>query len=223
MIPWTLLDTAKVPEGGELRLKRRGAEFSIMAGATELMNSRLSGSEKALATLVCDRLGSRPAPVLLIGGLGMGFTLRRAEALLGPDAKITVGELVPEIVTWAKGPLAPVFKGSLDDPRVEIVVRDVGQLIAEAKARYDAILLDVDNGPEGLSRPGNDRLYSAKGLAAAKAALRPGGRLAVWSAHPDEAFTKRLKQAGFEVEEVRARANGKRGGARHLIWLARKT
>ncbi len=223
MIPWVQLDTAKVPGGDEFRLMQRGDEFWIMVGTNPLMTSRVGGSEEVLADVACAPLTSRPNASVLIGGLGMGFTLRRAEALLAPDAKIVVGELVPEIVTWAKGPLTPVFKGCLEDPRVEIVVRDVGLLIAEAKARYDAILLDVDNGPEGLSRPGNDRLYSAKGLAVAKAALKPGGRLAVWSAHPDEAFTKRLRQAGFEVEEIKARANGKRGGARHLIWLARRT
>jgi len=223
MIPWVHLDTAKVAGGGEFRLMQRGDEFWIMVGTNPLMTSRVGGSEEILADVACTPLAAQAKASVLIGGLGMGFTLRRAEALLAPDAKITVAELVPSIVAWARGPLVPVFKGCLDDPRVSIVVRDVGQLIAEAKASYDAILLDVDNGPEGLSRPGNDRLYSAKGLAAAKAALKPGGSLAVWSAHPDEAFTKRLRQAGFEVEEVRARANGKRGGARHLIWLAKRT
>ena len=223
MLPWVHLDTAKVAGGGEFRLMQRGDEFWIMVGTNPLMTSRVGGSEEILADVACAPLASQPKANVLIGGLGMGFTLRRAQALLAPDAKITVAELVPSIVTWAKGPLAPVFKGCLDDPRVTIVEADVGQLIANARQGYDAILLDVDNGPEGLSRPGNDRLYSIKGLAAAKAALRPGGNLAVWSAHPDDAFTKRLKQAGFMVEEVRARANGKRGGARHLIWLAQRT
>ena len=222
MIPWVQLDTAKVAGGGEFRLMQRGDEFWIMVGTNPLMTSRVGGSEEILADVACARLATQPKASVLIGGLGMGFTLRRAEALLAADAKITVAELVPSIVTWARGPLAPVFKGSLDDPRVAIVEADVGQLIASGRQSYDAILLDVDNGPEGLSRPGNDRLYSAKGLAAAKAALKPGGSLAVWSAHPDEAFTRRLRQAGFEVEEVKARANGKRGGARHLIWLAKR-
>lgn len=222
MIPWVHLDSTKVPGGGEFRLMQRGDEFWIMVGTNPLMTSRMSGSEEVLAEVTCTPLAARPAAKILIGGLGMGFTLRRAMSLLGVDAGIVVAELVPGIVAWARGPLAPVFRNCLDDPRVEIIESDVGKVIAAAKASYDAILLDVDNGPEGLSRPGNDRLYGASGLAAAKAALKPSGVLAVWSAHPDEAFTKRLKQAGFAVEEVKARAHGKRGGSWHLIWLAKK-
>jgi len=222
MIPWVQLDTAKVPGGDEFKLMQRGDEFWIMVGTNPLMTSRMAGSEEVLAEITCTPLAGMPGAKILIGGLGMGFTLRRAQALLGGDAKIAVAELVPGIIAWARGPLTPVFKGCLDDQRVEIVEADVGQVIGAAKATYDAILLDVDNGPEGLSRPGNDRLYNAKGLATAKAALKPGGVLAIWSAHPDDAFVKRLKQAGFSVEEVKARANGKRGGSRHLIWLARK-
>jgi spermidine synthase len=222
MIPWVHLDSAKVPGGDEFKLMQRGDEFWIMVGTNPLMTSRMSGSEEVLADVTCTPLAGKPGASVLIGGLGMGFTLRRAQALLGKDAAIVVAELVPGIIAWARGPLTPVFKGSLDDPRTSIVEADVGKVIGESKARYDAILLDVDNGPEGLSRPGNDRLYGARGLASAKAALRPGGVLAIWSAHPDDAFTKRLKQAGFSVEEVKARANGKRGGSRHLIWLARK-
>jgi spermidine synthase len=221
MIPWTLLDTAQVPEGGELRLKRRGAEFSIMAGATELMNSRLSGSEQALATLVCARLGARPAPVLLIGGLGMGFTLRAALGEVGPEAKIVVAELVPAVIAWARGPMAEIFGDSLDDPRVTVQEGDVAGLIGKGRGAYDAILLDVDNGPGGLTRAANDGLYSPAGLGAAWAALRPGGVLAVWSSAPDSGFTTRLRRAGFAVEEARVRAHGK-SGARHVIWLAEK-
>ena len=222
MIPWVHLDSTSVPGGGEFKLMQRGDEFWIMVGTNPLMTSRMSGSEEVLAEVTCTPLAGKPGAKILIGGLGMGFTLRKAQALLRSDARITVAELVPGIVAWARGPLVPVFKDCLDDERVEIVESDVGKVIGDTKAGFDAILLDVDNGPEGLSRPGNDRLYSAKGLAAAKAALRPGGVLAVWSAHPDEAFTKRLKQAGFAVEEVKARAHGKRGGSRHLIWLARR-
>jgi spermidine synthase len=222
MIPWVQLDTAKVPGGDEFKLMQRGDEFWIMVGTNPLMTSRMSGSEEVLAEVTCMPLAGKPGASVLIGGLGMGFTLRRALAILSADAKVTVAELVPGIITWARGPLTPVFKGCLDDPRAEIVEADVGKVIAGAKASYDAILLDVDNGPEGLSRPGNDRLYGAAGLAAAKAALKPKGVLAVWSAHPDEAFTRRMKQAGFAVEEVKARAHGKRGGSRHLIWLGRK-
>ena len=220
MIPWLQLDSAKVPGGQEeLRLKRRGSEFSIMLGANELMNSRLSGSEEALARLSCARISGRRQPAMLIGGLGMGFTLRAALAELGRDATLVVAELVPAVVAWARGPMAGLFAGSLDDPRVEIREADVVDVIRSGKGVYDAILLDVDNGPDGLSRSANDRLYDMKGLAAARASLKPGGVLAVWSAHPDRGFAARLKQSGFEVEEVNTRARGKRG-ARHVIWLA---
>jgi spermidine synthase len=223
VIPWLQLDTAKVPDGpGELRLMRRGTEFSIMTGSTELMNSRLSGSEQALATTVCARLGQRSRPQMLIGGLGMGFTLRAALAELGPEAAITVAELVPAVVAWARGPMAEIFGDSLTDARVTIRETDVGGLIRAAHATYDAILLDVDNGPDGLTRAANDRLYDMAGLGAAQVALRPGGVLAVWSSGPDADFTRRLRKAGFGVEEVRVRANGKRGGARHIIWIATK-
>lgn len=221
MIPWTVLATAQVPDGGELRLKRRGDEFSIMAGATELMNSRLSGSEQALATLVCGRLGVRPGLSLLIGGLGMGFTLRAALGEVGPDAEVIVAELVPAVIDWARGPMAPLFGDSLTDPRVTLAEGDVARLIGEGRARYDGILLDVDNGPGGLTRAANDGLYSPAGLGAAWAALRPGGVLAVWSSAPDSGFTARLRRAGFAVEEARVRAHGK-SGARHVIWLAEK-
>ncbi|PTE08815.1 hypothetical protein [Mesorhizobium helmanticense] len=220
MIPWVQLDAAKTPDGGqELRLKRRGTEFSIMLGANELMNSRLSGSEEALARLSCERIAGRVDPKILIGGLGMGFTLRAALAELGTDASVTVAELVPAVVAWARGPMTEVFGGCLDDPRVSIREVDVGQLIRSEKSTWDAILLDVDNGPEGIVYKANDALYSAAGLGAARAALKPGGVLAVWSQGPDSGFTRRLKQAGFAVEEIRTRANGKRG-ARHIIWLA---
>ncbi|WP_024577499.1 MULTISPECIES: spermidine synthase [unclassified Afipia] len=220
MIPWTLLDTAQIPGGGELRLMRRGAEFSIKLGQNELMNSRLSGSEQALATLTCERLQGCKKPRLLIGGLGMGFTLRAALSALDTDARIVVAELVPEVVAWARGPMAEVFGDSLTDPRVSIREKDVGAAIRAERSAYDAILLDVDNGPEGLSREANDALYNRSGLAAAHAALRPGGVLAVWSSGPDPRFTQRLVKAGFDVDEIKTRANGKRGGARHVIWIA---
>ena len=220
MIPWTQLGAATIPGGGALRLMRRGGEFSIRLGANELMNSRLSGSEEALATLACAKIGARPSPHVLIGGLGMGFTLRAALATLGPPARVEVVELVPEVAAWAAGPMAEVFAGSLDDPRVRIAIADVATVIRAAASAYDAILLDVDNGPEGLSRDANDHLYDARGLAAARAALKPGGVLAVWSSGPDRRFTQRLRDAGFAAEEVPTRARGARGGARHMIWLA---
>ena len=220
MIPWVQLGTATMPgDGGELRLMRRGAELSIMAGATELMNSRVTGSEESLATLACERVRARPSAHVLIGGLGMGFTLRAALADLRPGAKVTVSELVPEVVEWARGPMAELFAGSLSDPRVSIREGDVADVIGSARAAYDAVLLDVDNGPDGLTRSANDRLYDPQGLAAARRALRPGGLLAVWSSAPDPAFTRRLRKAGFATEEVQVRARGRRG-ARYTIWLA---
>jgi spermidine synthase len=222
VLPWIPLDTAPMPGGGELRLKRRGSEFSIMLGAIELMNSRLSGSEEALATLACARIAGLKAPTVLIGGLGMGFTLRAALAALGPEGRIVVVELVPAVVAWARGPMAEIFAGSLDDPRVAIREADVGAVIDSQRAAFDAVLLDVDNGPEGLSREANDALYSIAGLSAARAALRPGGVLGVWSQGPNRGFTERLRQVGFAVEEVRVRANRGRSGARHVVWLATK-
>jgi spermidine synthase len=219
VIPWVQLDTASLPDGGALRLKQRGAEFSIMLGTNELMNSRLSGSEQALASLTCERIRNRIAPKMLIGGLGMGFTLRAALAELGTDAEIVVAELVPAVVAWARGPMATVFGDCLEDPRVSIHETDVGLLIRAEPVAYDAILLDVDNGPEGLTVEANDALYDPRGLSQAHTALKPGGVLAIWSSAPDAGFKRRLIRTGFAVEEVLIRANGKRG-ARHVIWLA---
>lgn len=220
MKPRELLATAQIPGGDELRLFRRDTDFIIALGANELMSSRLSGSEEALALLTCDRLQTE-APHLLIGGYGMGFTLRAALARLGPQARFTVAELVPEIFDWARGPMAALTAGCLDDPRVELVIRDVFRAMSGAERRYDAILLDVDNGPDGLVRTDNDQIYSMHGLTAAKSALKPGGVLAIWSAAPDERFARRLKHAGFQVEEVMVRAGRGGKGARHIIWFAR--
>ncbi|MET0257506.1 MAG: hypothetical protein ABW179_02910 [Methylobacterium sp.] len=223
MIPWVHLDTGTVPgEESTLRLMRRGDEFSIVVGTIELMNNRLSASEKALANLVCERLRGRPRVRMLIGGLGMGFTLRAALDDLGPDAAVVVAELVPAVATWARGPLAHVFDGILDDPRVDLRVDDVGRQIRLKPAQYDAILLDVDNGPEGLMRRENDRLYGADGIGQARTALRPGGILGVWSQGPDRVFKSRLERSGFGVEEVRVRANGG-SGRRHVLWIATRT
>lgn len=222
MIPWQKLDETTMPGGGELRLMQRGSEFCIFSGPVGLMNSRMSGSEEQLATLSAARLANRPRARILIGGLGMGFTLRAALAAFGPQATIIVAELVPAVIAWARGPLAVLHGDSLDDPRVTMHEGDVRTAIT-AGAPFDAILLDVDNGPDGLFRPENDRLYSAAGLGAAKAALAPGGHLAVWSAYPDAAFSKRLGQSGMAVEEVRVRERSNGKGARHIIWFATRT
>ena len=222
MIPWSLIDTASVPGGGDnkLRLMQRGDEFSIMLGQNELMNSRLSGSEEALATIACTHIKGATNPHMLIGGLGMGFTLRAALAELTDKAQVVVAELMPAVVAWARGPLSAIFDQSLTDPRVTIREADVGELIRSRRSAFDAILLDVDNGPDGLVREANGALYDARGLSAAYSALRPGGVLMVWSSGPDRSFTQRLRRTGFNTEEISVRANGKRGGARHVIWKA---
>jgi spermidine synthase len=219
MIPWIELDRTPLPQGGELRLMRRGHEFSIKLGVAELMTSRLFGSEVALATLAAEKLKDRPKARVLIGGLGMGFTLRAALSAFGAEAKIVVAELVPAVVRWARGPMADLFGACLDDPRVELVEADVAVVIRRAAPLFDAILLDVDNGPEGMTQTANDRLYATRGLAAARAALSPGGVLAVWSQGPDRAFAQRFEKAGFSVEDKRVRAGGVHGGSRHVIWL----
>jgi spermidine synthase len=223
MIPWQQIDSARVPDSDvELRLMRRGTEFSMMLGQNELMNSRLSGSEEALATLACKRIEAVERPHLLIGGLGMGFTLRAALTVLGPEARITVAELVPAVVAWARDPMADLFGDSLVDPRASIVTADVIEVIQSHPSAFDAILLDVDNGPEGLIRKANDALYTVKGLTKIRRALRPGGVLAVWSSGPNPSFTKRLRDADFVVNEVGVRATTKRSGAHHVIWFATK-
>jgi len=221
MTPRELIGTAVVPGGDELRLFRRGDDYMIVLGANELMSSRMSGSEQALAVMSCERLRDGAAPHLLIGGYGMGFTLRAALALLGTDARITLAELVPDILDWARGPMASLTAGCLDDPRVHLIAGDVASVIGAAAKCYDAILLDVDNGPDGLTRAANDQIYSKHGLALARAALKPGGILSIWSAAPDALFSRRLKQSGFTVEEVSVRARGNGKGARHVIWFAR--
>jgi len=223
MTPWILLDSVAVPgDGGELRLYRRGDEFSIrIAGRGELMNSRVHGSEDALAEHSCARLADRVKPRLLIGGLGMGFTLAAALRHVGDRAQVVVAELVPAVVAWNRGPLGAQAGHPLQDPRVTVREGDVARIIKAEPQAYDAILLDVDNGPEGLTREQNDWLYGMNGLTAAYAALRPQGVLAVWSAGPDRDFMQRLRKLGFEVDEVRVRARGSKG-ARHVIWFARR-
>jgi len=222
MNPMIHLGTAHVPDGVEIRLYKRGDDFMILLQRDELMSTRMRGSEEALAVQTIDRLTHRPAPRILIGGYGMGFTLRAALATGHRNLRLTVAEIVPEIIDWARGPMAELTAGCLDDPRVALELRDVADVIGEATDYYDGILLDVDNGPDGVVRKANDRLYSAQGLAAQRRALRAGGVLAVWSAAPDAGFTRRLKSAGFVVEmiTIKARPNGK--GPRHTIWFATK-
>lgn len=223
MTPWTLLASATAPGGGVLKLFRRGDEVSIrLEGGNELMNSRLGGSEEALAALALARLAGRPAPRVLIGGLGMGFTLRAAQALAPPDARLIVSEIVPELIDWASLHVGAVFGDCLADPRVEVRVGDVAAEIGAAREAFDAILLDVDNGPGGLTRAGNDALYGPEGLRAAHRALAPGGVLALWSAAPDAGFTRRLTQCGFEAEAHSVRAGRGKRGPKHVIWIAVK-
>lgn len=223
MIPWKLLGRAAVPGGeGELMLYRRGEEFSIrVTRHGELMNSRVHGSEDALAALACAKLAGRERARLLIGGLGMGFTLAAALRELGPDAKVVVAELVPAVVVWNRGELGAPAGNPLLDARVAVQEIDVARLLRTERNAFDAILLDVDNGPEGMTRHANDWLYSNAGLAAAFAALRTDGILAVWSAGGDSDFTDRLRRTGFEAEEIRVRARITKG-ARHIIWLAQR-
>ena len=226
MLPREEIATARIPGGEELRLIAHGRDFIIMLGRDELMSSRMQFSEEQLAQLTLDRIG-RPDARVLIGGYGMGFTLRAALAALGESGQAVVAEIVPDILDWAMGPMAALTGNSLQDRRARIELCDVAALIDDAgdgtSQKYDAILLDVDNGPDGIVRPDNQRLYSFAGLRAAKAALVSGGILAVWSAASDPRFTHRLHKAGFDVDEqvVRARPNNK--GPRHTIWFARKT
>jgi spermidine synthase len=223
MTPWILLDSAPVPgNGGELRLYQRGDEFSIkLSGRGELMNSRVHGSEDALAEQTCARLAEGGEPRLLIGGLGMGFTLAAALRLLGEQGRVVVAELVPAVVAWNRGLLGEVAGHPLRDPRVTVHAGDVARVLRAGQPVYDAILLDVDNGPEGLTRKENDWLYGMDGLSAACVTLRPRGVLAVWSAGPDQDFLQRLRKVGFEVDEVHVRTRGSKG-ARHIIWFARR-
>ncbi|MFK4872951.1 spermidine synthase [Novosphingobium sp. ZW T3_23] len=222
MIDDVVLGQATVPDGVELRLVQYGADFAILLEDNELMSTNANASEEALAVMTCEKLAGLEAPQLLIGGYGMGFTLRAALAMLGDDAGIVVAEIVPEILAWARGPMQEFTGGCLDDPRVHVVDEDVALLIASAQDAYDAILLDVDNGPEGLTRRNNDGLYSVAGLQRAMRALRPGGILAIWSACPEPAFTQRLRDGGYQVTETTVRAEAENKGLHHLIWFARK-
>ena len=217
--PVDLIDVAEIPGGGELRLLRCGPDFVIHFGDEELMGSQATQSEQALAKLAIRHL-ARPCGHMLIGGLGMGFTLNAARAALPATAAITVAELVPKILTWAQGPLAHLFGDALADPRVTIAIKDVHDIINAAEEAFDAILLDVDNGPDGLIQLANDRLYCNWGLRAAFAALRPGGVLAIWSAYEDDVFFGRLEKTGFVVDEMKVDDTEGRERAPYTIWLA---
>jgi spermidine synthase len=225
MLPRETLAVAQIPGGETLTLVRHGTDHVVMLGRDELMGTRMRFSEEQLAQLTIAELVN-DAPRMLIGGYGMGFTLRAALAGLGPRGRVTVAEIVPEILDWARGPLAHLTGDSLADPRLTIELFDVAALIDDAIdgtcPPWDAIVLDVDNGPDGIVRTGNERLYTRTGLARARDALAPGGVLAVWSAAPDPKFVRRLDDAGFVVDErvVRARPNNK--GPRHVIWFARR-
>ena len=225
MIPWKLLDTAQTPgDGPELRLYERDNEFSIKVGNYELMNSRVYGSEDALGKLGCQKIAKHPRARVLIGGLGMGYTVRSALDELGDTAQVAVAELIPEVVQWNRGVLAGLAGHPLDDERVSVHEFDVAELIKTPEGGYNAILLDVDNGPQGLTVKENDWLYSPNGLDTTFAALKPKGVLAVWSSGPEAAFAKRLRRAGFEVEEVGLRARGKgKGGAHYTVYLAERS
>jgi len=223
MARFNVLGTAPIPgQKAQLRLLERNNEFTIkIAGIPgDLMNSRMHASEDALATLACERIGDRAKPTVLIGGLGMGFTLAAALGALKKSASVTVAELIPEVVEWNKGPLGALNDYPVNDPRTIVHVGDVKEVLRQSTGQFDAILLDVDNGPEGHTADDNEWIYTPAGLSAAKAALTPGGIVAYWSAGADSAFTKRLSKAGFKVKPVTVRAHSNGKGARHVIWLA---
>jgi spermidine synthase len=219
MNAWELLGQTRTPAGDEMSLTRRSGEYVILASGKSLMSSRMHGSEEALATFGCRRARTLEQPSVLVGGLGMGFTLRATLDLLPPDATVVVAELVPALVEWNRGPLGPLAGHPLKDERVAIDVGDVAATVRASRNRFDVILLDVDNGPAAFTASHNDGLYDDRGLAAARAALKSGGVLAVWSAREDRKFEQRLRYAGFTVTVERVRARLKKGGPRHTIFL----
>ncbi|MFZ5722927.1 MAG: spermidine synthase [Pseudomonadota bacterium] len=218
-----LVETGAIPGGGEMQLMRRGEEYAIrvVGRSGDLMSTRMHGSEDKLAEFTCPKIAGRPQPRVLVGGLGIGFTLAAALRHLGGNAEVVVAELVPAVVKWNREYLGAYAGHPLQDGRVTVREADVAQVLQTEPRGFDAILLDVDNGPEGLTRRANDWLYSPPGLEAAKTALRPGGLLAFWSAGPDDRFFARLQRTGMRTEELRVRAHGNKG-ARHIIWLAEK-
>jgi len=221
VLPWERLDDATAPDGVRLELRRRGEELLILAGGYDLMSSEDEATSRALADLTLDGLGSSSARVL-VGGLGMGFTLRAALDRVGAGGCVEIAELVPAVVEWNRGPLAELAARPLEDPRTTLVVGDVAETIRNAEGRYDAILLDVDNGPIALAHQKNSALYGERGLSRARRALRPGGRLGVWSLSDDAAFTKRLGRVGFNARAHRVEASRKGRGRKHVVWVAER-
>jgi spermidine synthase len=218
--PVELIGQTRTPEGEELTLTRHGSEYVILSRGQSLMSSRMHGSEEALATFACARARTLEEPCVLVGGLGMGFTLRATLDLLPPDASVIVAELVPAVVDWNRGPLGPLARHPLKDKRVLVEVKDVADTLGSNRRRFDAVLLDVDNGPAAFTASHNAGLYDDGGLAAVRAALKPGGVLAVWSSREDRRFEQRLRYGGFEVAVERVRGRLKKGGPRHTIFLA---
>jgi spermidine synthase len=221
MMPWQTLDRARAPDGGELVLRCRDGEYEIRVDGHELMSSRAHGSEEAMAELACAHLAATDTPRVLVGGLGMGYTLRATLNVLPASARVLAAELVPAVVAWNRGPLAGLAARPLDDARVEVHEGDVLAWLRKTTVRVDAVLLDVDNGPKALTRKGNQVLYSAPGLDTIKRALRPRGVLAVWSADRSPAFERDLRRAGFDAKSVDVPARGVAGGPKHTIFLAR--
>jgi spermidine synthase len=217
-----LLGETRAPDGTLIALTRQDREFIILAGGRPLMSSRMHGSEQALAACGCRHVPAE-GPRVLVGGLGMGFTLRATLDILPPDASVVIAELLPAVLEWNRGPLGPLADHPLRDARVDVAIGDVGETIRQATGSFDAILLDVDNGPDAFTATSNASLYGDRGLAATVDALKPGGVLAVWSAWEDRRFEQRLKYAGFSVHVERVRARLKSGGGpRHTIFLGRK-
>ena len=219
MKPWELLGETRTPDGEAMALTRRDREYVILAGGKSLMSSRMHGSEDALATLGCDRARMLTRPRVLVGGLGMGFTLRAALDVLPPATEVLVVELVPAVVEWNRGPLGALANHPLDDPRVRVEEGDVADTMRSSPGRFDAVLLDVDNGPMALTASSNAGLYDGPGIAVARASLKPGGVLAVWSATDDRRFERRLRAGGFSVHRERASSHLKKG-PRHTILIA---
>jgi spermidine synthase len=217
--PWELLGRTRTPDGEDMSLTRQGNEYVILTSGKPLMSSRMHGSEEALAALGCRKARGREQPCVLVGGLGMGFTLRATLDLLPADALVVVAELVPAVVDWNRGVLGPLAGHPLKDKRVSVVVSDVADTLRASHQRFNAVLLDVDNGPAAFTASLNTRLYDDGGLAAAREALKEGGELAVWSAWEDRRFEQRLRHAGFAVQVERVRARLKRGGPRHTIFI----